>query len=175
VNGQEILILGLRCSNALLSDKTTQDLIDHLDPYKSYGINTVSVFLMGSRFGDVKGYNEDGSLNPIYTERLGKIIREADTRGMLVLVGCLYWGGSKAKWQSWTQAQIQQTLNHTRRGLGYMLASTRLQCVPPHGPNANPGDGSADNPGIRWWLEFVRETYGPYEPPTGSPIGYYED
>ena len=31
LNGQEFLVKGLRCSNALISDRTTQDLIDNLD------------------------------------------------------------------------------------------------------------------------------------------------
>ena len=53
---------------------------------------------MGSRFGDVKGYNEDGTLNPVYAGRMGRIIEAADRRGMIVLVGCLYWSTSKAKW-----------------------------------------------------------------------------
>src|SRR4030042_1612586 len=51
LNEQEILVKGLRCSNALISDKATAELIEKLDTFASYGINTVSVFFMGSRFG----------------------------------------------------------------------------------------------------------------------------
>lgn len=51
---------------------------------------------MGSRYGNIKGYLEDGSLNPVYSNRLAKIIEAADKRGMIVMVGCLYWGGSTA-------------------------------------------------------------------------------
>ena len=48
---------------------------------------------------------------------------------------------------------------------GYMLASTWLQAPPPSGPNHNPGGyGSPDDPGIRWWLEFLQRTCGPYVP-----------
>jgi len=64
LNGQEVLVKGLRCSNALISDESTAELIGNLDASASYGVNTISVYFMGSRFGDVKGYNEDGSLNP---------------------------------------------------------------------------------------------------------------
>ena len=288
LNGQEILVKGLRCSNALISDNSTTELIDHLDTFISYGINTISVFFMGSRFGDVKGYNEDGSLNPIYAARMGRIIEAADERGMIVLVGCLYWGNSKGKWESWTQAEANAavantvrwlkehdyrnvfvdvdnegmarkakgfdnrqmvvagkkvdpacviatnfkgepppeadlgihhskkvpdkpyieaegtptnapggywgtyskkkgyynyiniglyneqmkarqkaiTAEHFRNGWGYMCASTWLQCAPPYGPNNSPGgDGSKGSPGIQWWLEYIRETCGPYVPP----------
>jgi len=56
-------MIGLRCSNALISDETTWDRINHMEVYKSYGINTVSVYFMGSRFGDVKGYRPDASLD----------------------------------------------------------------------------------------------------------------
>ena len=103
LNGREFLVIGLRCSNALISDETTDQLIGNLDEFAGYGINTVSVFFMGSRFGDVKGYREDGSLDAVYAKRMGRIIEAADKRGMVVLVGCLYWGGSKSKWESWGQ------------------------------------------------------------------------
>ncbi len=298
LNNKEILITGLRCSNALISEETTNDLIAHLDEYKSYGVNTVSVFIMGSRYGNFKGYLEDASLNPIYANRLAKIIKAADSKGMIVLVGCLYWGGSTAKWESWTQNeankaiaktvhwlsennfrnvfidvdnegmakrgagfdnaelvraakaidptffvatnnkdfppkeadlaihfskqvkgkpyidseatpsnapggywgkyskkpplenyinigvyseemknnQIELTRQHFDLGFGYMLASTWLQCVAPNGPNANPGgDGSLENPGVRWWLEALKGLVGPYNPPPKNVLGYYEE
>ncbi|MCP4262358.1 MAG: DUF5060 domain-containing protein [Planctomycetes bacterium] len=289
LNGQEFLAKGLRCSNALISDNSTDELITNLDTFARYGVNTVSVFFMGSRFGDVKGYREDASLNPAYAKRMGRIIEAADKRAMVVLVGCLYWSTSKAKWESWTQFQanlavantvrwlkehdyrnvfidvdnegmarkakdfdnrkmviagkavdptfiiatnfhgepppeadlgihhskkaagkpyieseatpsnvpgnywgkyskvdgyynyiniglynedmkanqIKKTDDHLLNGMGYMLASTWLQCVPPYGPNNNPGGyGTKDDPGIRWWLEYLRDHYGPYEPPS---------
>lgn len=62
LDGQETKIHGLRCSNALMSDRSTDDLIHALDLYREYGLTTVSVFLMGSRFGEVKGFLPDGSL-----------------------------------------------------------------------------------------------------------------
>lgn len=117
LNGKPFLVKGLRCSNSLVSDKTAADLIDHLDLYAAYGLNTVSVYLMGSRYGDVKGYNEDASLNPVYTGRLARIINAADRRGMVVLVGCLYWGTSKAKWESWTQKEAARAVANTMRWL----------------------------------------------------------
>lgn len=113
LNEKEILVVGLRCSNALYSEKSTAELIENLDVYKSYGLNTVSVFIMGSRYGNFKGYLEDASLNPVFSERLAKIIKAADKRGMIVLVGCLYWGGSTAKWESWTQEEANLAIENT--------------------------------------------------------------
>lgn len=284
LDGKPILVAGLRVSNALISDRTTADLISNLDLYKSYGVNAVSVFFMGSRFGDVKGYRRDGTLDPVYAGRMGRIIEAADERGMVVLVGCLYWSTSKAKHEEWTQKeanaavantvrwlsengyrnvfvdvdnegmalfgagfdnrqlvlaakaadprimvgtnfrgqppaeadlvlhhsdrspgkpyiesegspkvtpltgkdagywgryskqdglyqyinigvytpemkrnQIEETRKHLERGEGYMFASTWLQCVPPAGPRHDPGgDGSAEAPGVRWWLEALK-------------------
>jgi len=216
---------------------------------------------------------------------MARIIEAADARGMVVVVGCLYWGGSRAKWDSWTQTQadaavfntvkwlktnnyrnvfvdvdnegmakrakkfsnrkmviagkradpdcviatnfrgtpppeadlgvhfatktkgkpwiesegtpgnapggywgsyskkpprynyiniglytdkmkanqIKRTKDSLKSGRGYMLASTWLQCVGPEGPNMTPGgSGAKGAPGIRWWLEFIKKTYGPY-------------
>jgi hypothetical protein len=51
------------------------------------------------------------------------------------------------------------------RGEGYLMASTWLQAVPPLGPNHGPGgSGRPGDPGIRWWLEFLKETHGAYTP-----------
>jgi hypothetical protein len=119
LNGQEFKIIGLRCSNALVSDRTTQKLIDHLDTYKSYGVNMVGVYFMGSRYGDVKGYLPDASLNPVYANRMGRIIEAADERGMVVLVGCLYWSTSRAKedLSNWTQKEANQAVANTVKWL----------------------------------------------------------
>jgi hypothetical protein len=283
LNGKEFKIKGLRCSNSLRADNETNNLINYLDTFKIYGINTVSVYLMGSRFGDIKGYNPDASLNMTYINRLGKIIEAADKRGMVVLVGCLYWGNSTAKadLKHWTQNEANTAVSNTVRWLkdknytnifvdpdnegmahaemnfdiskmidsghqanpecilaynekspsppnsninihfgpkvkgkpyvetegtpsnseywgkyskvegyynyinvgiytdtmkirqkeessklinewnGYVFASTWLQCVPDKGPNMSPGGyGTKDDPGIRWWLGYIRENYG---------------
>src|SRR5208282_4872467 len=73
VKGEQVLLndtafklIGLRVSNALISDETTEQLLRNLDAFKDYGVNTVSVYLMGSRFGDIKGYKPDASLDPVY-------------------------------------------------------------------------------------------------------------
>jgi hypothetical protein len=63
---------------------------------------------------------------------------------------------------------------------GHMLASTWLQCAPNEGvggPFAGPGgrariddvDNTIDelhpDAGILWWLEYVKDRYGPWPPP----------
>jgi hypothetical protein len=122
VKGEQVLlndtafkVIGLRVSNALISDETTEQLLSNLDAFKNYGVNTVSVFLMGSRFGDIKGYKPDASLDPVYAARLGRIIEAADERGMVVLVGCLYWSTSKANEDlgNWTQENADKAVANT--------------------------------------------------------------
>lgn len=119
LNKHEFKIIGLRCSNALVSDRTTQELIDHLDTYKSFGVNMVGVYFMGSRYGDVKGYLPDASLNPVYAKRMSRIIEAADERGMVVLVGCLYWSTSRAREDlgHWTQAEANRAVANTVKWL----------------------------------------------------------
>jgi hypothetical protein len=97
INDVEFKAKGLRFSNALVSDAKTDSLIMYLDTFKSYGINSFSVFWMGSRFGNINGFLPDCSLNPVYTPRMERIIEAADARGMIIMIGVLYWGGSTAK------------------------------------------------------------------------------
>jgi len=281
LNGQSFQSIGLRCSNALLSDETVDDLISHLDTYKSYGLNTISVFFMGSRYSNINGYNPDATLKDVYKERMGKIIEACDERGMVVLVGILYWGSGMSayanetykKWGQedvnnairntvqWLQennyrnvfvdpdnegmaergmgfnidemicegkkaapeipiayngkgypppcadlpvhfgfktqsmpyiqtegtppqywgayskeegldhyinvgmytegkkaAQLKETKELLDAGHGYLFASTWLQNVPPNYEVG--GDGSPCDPGMKWWLEFIKENYG---------------
>ena len=117
--GNPIKLIGLRCSNALVSDKTTDDLVSSLDLYKSYGINTLSIYIMGSRFGDVAGYLPDGSLDPAYSKRLERILLSTGEKEMIVIVGCLYWGTSNAKkeLEFWDRKHAETAIKNTARWL----------------------------------------------------------
>lgn len=120
IGGKPTKIKGLRISNALISDKATNDLIARgLDRYRSYGVNMISVYVMGSRFGNFSGYRKDSSLDPVFTTRLAKIIEACDSKGMIVLVGCLYWGGSTAKvgLEHWKQADADKAVFNTVKWL----------------------------------------------------------
>ena len=120
LDGRPFKIIGVRCSNALISDWTTRDLIENLPVYRQYGLNAVSVFFMGSRFGDVKGYRPDASLDPLYAARMGRIIEAADELNMVVVVGCLYWSTSRANdelVEVWTQQDANRAIANTVRWL----------------------------------------------------------
>jgi hypothetical protein len=87
--------------------------------YLEYGVNTFSVFVMGSRFGDLKGYRPDATLEPVVAERLRRVLVEADRRNMIVIVGCLYWSTSRAKEElaGWSQADAEAAIENTARWL----------------------------------------------------------
>lgn len=113
LNEKEILLKGLRLSNGLISEKAVDELIANLDTFAFYGINSFSVYLQGSRFGDLKGYREDCSIDSVYGNRLSRIIEAADQKGFVVLVGCLYYGTSKAPWDIWTQKEANLAIANT--------------------------------------------------------------
>lgn len=119
LNGRPIKLIGLRCSNALISGEKSEELIANLDLFTGYGVNAISVYLMGSRFGNVKGYRPDSTLDPEHARRLSSIIEAADQRGMVVLVGCLYWGDSTAKsdLDAWKQSDADRAVANTVRWL----------------------------------------------------------
>jgi hypothetical protein len=118
LNGKEFQSIGLRCPNALMSDETTNELIAHFDEYKSYGLNTISVFFMGSRYSNINGFNLDATLKNEYAARMGKIIEACEKRDMVVLVGILYWGAQmrakeNAYYKSWNQENVNQAIRNT--------------------------------------------------------------
>lgn len=126
IDGEQLLLdgvptkaIGLRCSNSLISDKTTDELIAQLDPMREFGINTVSVFIMGSRFGDLQGYHPDGTMDGDVRRRLVRVIEETKRRDMICIVGCLYWSTSKAKAKltDWGEKEAAAAVAGTARWL----------------------------------------------------------
>jgi hypothetical protein len=113
LNGQQILLKGFRCSNSLINDTAANDLIAHLDSFKLYGLNSFSIYLQGSRYGNIPGYNSDATLNPAISARAGKIIEAADARGMVVLVGMCYYGTNTANFSNWTQPDFDRAVTNT--------------------------------------------------------------
>lgn len=119
LDGQPTKVIGLRCSNSVMSEQTTDELIASLDDMRAYGLNTVSVFLMGSRFGDVAGYRPDGSMEPAIQNRLARVLDETARREMICIVGCLYWSTSRAKasLQHWSEADAARAIVGTAKWL----------------------------------------------------------
>jgi hypothetical protein len=93
LGGQEIDLWGLRCGNALMSDAVTERHIRNLDNMVAHGINCLAVYVQGSNPGwpnleaSQNGYTPEGKLKPSFSRRLEWLVREADRRGMVVMVG----------------------------------------------------------------------------------------
>jgi len=93
LGGQEVRLWGIRCGNAIHSEVVTQRHIQNLDNMVAHGINLIGVYIQGSNAGwpdpnaAANGFMRDGLLKPEFAERLERIIREADKRGMVVMVG----------------------------------------------------------------------------------------
>ena len=93
LGGQPVNLWGLRCGNALHSTVITERHIRNFDNMVAHGINTIGVYIQGSNGGwpdsaaATNGFGRDGELRPEFGERLEILVREADRRGMVVMVG----------------------------------------------------------------------------------------
>ncbi|MFO0959459.1 MAG: hypothetical protein U0800_18835 [Isosphaeraceae bacterium] len=93
--GEPIKLWGIRCGNALMSRGVTERHVNALDAMKAHGINLIGAYIQGSNGGSPNpeagfdGFRRDGRLKPEVAERLEWLIREADKRGMVVMVGVL--------------------------------------------------------------------------------------
>jgi hypothetical protein len=95
LGGHPIDLWGLRCGNALYSTAVTERHINNLDNMVAHGINCLGVYIQGANAGwpdaeaGLDGFRRDGRLKPEVARRLEWLIREADKRGMVVMVGVL--------------------------------------------------------------------------------------
>jgi hypothetical protein len=93
LGGEPVKLWGIRWGNALMSQAVTERHVRNLDNLVAHGINLVGVYLQGSNGGwpDVdagrNGFSPEGALDPEFANRLEWLIREADARGMVVMVG----------------------------------------------------------------------------------------
>lgn len=92
LGGEQVQLWGLRSNNALLSPAVTERLCNNLDNMAAHAINFLSIGLQGTHGGwpDVdagpNAFTSDGKLIPAFARRLERVVREADRRGMVVLV-----------------------------------------------------------------------------------------
>ena len=83
------------------ADRNTREFIAAMPEWRRHGLLAFTINLQG---GSPKGYvgpqqpwhnsafDADGSLRPEYAARMERIINRADELGMVVLLGCFYWG-----------------------------------------------------------------------------------
>ena len=120
LGGKQVDLWGLRCGNALYSTAVTERHINNLDNMVAHGINLIGVYIQGANAGwpnpdgGLDGFRRDGRLKPEVSQRLERLIREADKRGMVVQVGVL----SPRKDQDlYDEAAIRRAIEETARFL----------------------------------------------------------
>jgi len=128
LGGHEVDLWGLRCGNALFSEATTERHIRNLDNMAAHGINTIGFYIQGSNAGwpnaeaGLNGFTRDGRLKPEVGARVERMVREADRRGMVVLVGLI----SPRKDQDYyDDAAIRRSIEET----GKFLVEKKLKNV----------------------------------------------
>lgn len=128
LGGEPVELWGIRCGNALHSDLVTERHVRALDNLVAHGINLIAVYIQGSNGGypdsaaGANGFDRGGHLSGGTGRRLEWLVREADARGMVVLVGVC----SPRKDQEFADdAAIQRGMEE----IGTFLESRRLRNV----------------------------------------------
>jgi hypothetical protein len=95
LGGHEVDLWGLRCGNAFVSDAVTERFIRNFDNMNAHGLNLVGAYLQGVNAGfpngdaGLNGFTRRGALLPDVARRAEWFIREADKRGMVVMLGVI--------------------------------------------------------------------------------------
>ena len=106
LDGKKFDMWGVRTASASQDEALTRQLIANLDEYRKYGVNTVSVYYMGSRGGFSDPFSADGaSIDRAHQRRMVRIIEECDRRGMAVIVGIFYQRSNEPKLRDWEGAR----------------------------------------------------------------------
>jgi hypothetical protein len=96
---------GIRTASASQNQRMTGHLIAQLDEYKRHGVNTVSVYFMGSSGGYMDPFSPDGaSLDAGHLERMRRILDACDERGMVAIVGIFYQRADPPSLRDWEAA-----------------------------------------------------------------------
>jgi hypothetical protein len=106
LDGTPFDMWGVRTASATQTEELTRQLIANLDEYRKYGVNTVSVYYMGSRAGFRDPFSADGaSIDPAHQKRMSRIIEECDRRAMVVVVGIFYQRSNPPRLRDWESAK----------------------------------------------------------------------
>src|SRR5687767_5515421 len=102
LDGKPFDMWGIRVASASQSQALTDHLIAQLDDYKAHGVNTVSVYYMGSSGGYSDPFTPVGdAIDPAHQRRMTQLIEACDRRGMVVIVGIFYQRSEKPQLRDW--------------------------------------------------------------------------
>jgi len=106
LDGQPFDMWGIRTASASQSEELTTALIANLDDYLAHGVNTVSVYFMGSSGGYSDPFTPDGSaIAADHQRRMQRIVEACDRRRMVVIVGIFYQRSDRPQLRDWPAAQ----------------------------------------------------------------------
>lgn len=95
LGGQEVDLWGIRAGNAFFNDAVTERFIRNFDNMNAHGINLIGAYIQGVNAGfpngdaGLNGFTRDGEVLPEVARRIEWMCREADARGMVVMIGVL--------------------------------------------------------------------------------------
>lgn len=91
VADQPFSMWGLRVASASQSNENTEKLLAALPDYKSYGVNSVSVYMQGSSGGYADPFRQGGkAIEEAHLNRLLRIVEACQEHEMVVIVGIFY-------------------------------------------------------------------------------------
>jgi hypothetical protein len=128
LGGHEVDLWGLRCGNAFVSDAVTERFIRNFDNMNAHGINFVGAYIQGVNAGfpdgnaGLNGFTRHGKLLPEVARRIEWLVREADKRGMVVMIGVIT---PRKDQDFYDDADMQLAVEETAR----FLAEKRLRNV----------------------------------------------
>ena len=120
LGGQEVDLWGLRCGNAFFSDAVTERFIRNFDNMNAHGINMVAAFIQGVNAGfpdgdaGLNGFTRHGEILPEVKRRIEWFVREADKRGMVVMIGIL---APRKDQDFYDEADMRNAIENTARFL----------------------------------------------------------
>ena len=120
LGGNEVDLWGLRCGNAFVSDAVTERFIRNFDNMNAHGINLVGAYIQGVNSGHpdgnagLNGFTRHGKLIPEMARRIEWFVREADKRGMVVMIGVL---APRKDQEFYADEDIQSAIEETARFL----------------------------------------------------------
>lgn len=120
LGGHEVDLWGLRCGNAFYSDAVTERFIRNFDNMNAHGINLVGAYIQGVNAGHpdgdagLNGFTRHGKILPEVARRIEWFVREADKRGMVVMIGVV---APRKDQYFYADEDIQAAIENTARFL----------------------------------------------------------
>ena len=91
LDDENLPLWGVRLASGSQNEENTQKLIAALDDYKSYGVNSISVYVQGSSGGYVDPFRRKGkAVDKAHLDRLKRIVEACREREMVPIVGIFY-------------------------------------------------------------------------------------